>query len=86
MEKVRFSPEGEAPVDFYVLEQTRIAGVDYLLVTDTEVGDGDALILKDLSQDGEAEGIYDIVSEEKELSAVAKVFESLLDGIEFVKE
>lgn len=86
MEKVRFSPDGEAPVDFYVLEQTRIAGVDYLLVADTEVGDGDALILKDLSRDGEAEGIYDIVSEEKELSAVAKVFESLLDGIEFVKE
>ncbi len=49
MEKVRFTPqEGEA-VDFYVLEQTMIGGVNYLLVTDTEDDDGEALILCDVS-------------------------------------
>ena len=45
-------PEGQE-VDFYVLEQTRIAGRDYLLVTDAEDGDGDAYILEDISADGE---------------------------------
>ena len=26
-EKITFSPDGEEPVDFYVLEQTRIGGI-----------------------------------------------------------
>ena len=53
LEKITFRPEGEEPVEFYVLEQTRIGGHNYILVTDVEEGDGDALILKDMSQDGE---------------------------------
>ena len=46
-EKITFSPDGEETVDFYVLEQTKIAGVNYILVTDIEDGDGEALILKE---------------------------------------
>ena len=61
LEKITFRPEGEEPVEFYVLEQTRIGGHNYILVTDVEEGDGDALILKDMSQDGEEESIYDVV-------------------------
>lgn len=83
MEKITFCPdgtEGEA-VDFYILEQTRIAGVNYILVTDAEDGDGEALILKDLSKDGEAESIYAIVEEDEELGAVAQVFQSMMDDV-----
>ena len=60
MEKITFTPDGAdgEAVDFYVLEQTRIGGVNYILVTEEEEGDGEALILKDLSADGEAESIY----------------------------
>ena len=83
MEKIVFTPEGEEPVEFYVLEQTRIGGISYILVTDVEEGDGDALILKDLSEDGEAESNYCIVEDDEELSAVAGVFESMLEDIEF---
>lgn len=86
LEKITFHPEGEAPVDFFVLEQTRIGGFDYILVTDFEEGDGEALILKDLSQDGEEESLYTIVSEEEELNAVAGVFESMLEDVEFVRD
>ncbi len=82
-EKITFRPEGDDPVDFYVLEQTRIAGVDYILVTDAEEGDGEALILKDTSRDGEEDGMYTIVSDEQELVAVAGVFENMLEDIEF---
>lgn len=80
-EKITFIPEGEEPVDFYVLEQTRIGGSTYILVTDAEEGDGDALILKDLSKDGDAESIYAIVEDDEELEAVAGVFESMLEDI-----
>ena len=62
LEKIMFHPEGEEPVEFYVLEQTRIGGVDYILVTDVEEGDGEALIMKDISGDGEEEGVFTIVS------------------------
>lgn len=83
LEKITFIPGGEeTPVDFYVLEQTKLGGVTYILVTDTQEGDGEALILKDLSTEEDAEALYEIVSEDDELQAVAAVFENLLDDIE----
>lgn len=84
LEKITFNPDGEDPVEFYVLEQTRIGGISYVLVTDFEEGDGEALILKDISRDGEEESIFTIVSDDEELKAVAGVFESMLDDVEFV--
>ena len=58
--------------------------MNYILVTDAEEGDGDALILKDMSGDGEEESIFSIVDEEEELSAVAGVFQNMMDDVEFV--
>ncbi len=85
MEKIIFQAMDEEPVEFYVLEQTTVAGVNYILVTDTEDGDGEALILKDISKQDDEEAVYDIVSEDKELNAIAEIFENLLDDIEFDK-
>ncbi|MCM1040084.1 MAG: DUF1292 domain-containing protein [Ruminococcus sp.] len=82
MEKIVFRPEGEEPVEFYVLEQTRLGGIDYILVTDTEEEDGEALILRDTSKEGETEAVYEIVTEDEELNAVAAVFENMLEDIE----
>jgi hypothetical protein len=86
LEKITFTPDGEEPVEFYVLEQTRIGGFNYILVTDYEEGDGEALILKDLSKDGEEESVYTIVSDDEELEAVSGVFENMMDDITFVKD
>lgn len=86
LEKITFCPDGDEPVDFFVLEQTRISGVNYILVTDCEEGDGEALILKDLSKDEEKESVYAIVDDDTELKAVAGIFEDLLEDIEFVQE
>lgn len=86
MEKISFVPEGEEAVEFYVLEQTRLGGIDYLLVTDKEDGDANALILKDTAKDGAAESVYEIVSEDKELHAVAAIFEDMLEDVAFVEE
>lgn len=79
METVQFfDEESNIYIDFYVLEQTRISNVDYLLVTVDETGDTDALILKDISQSQDADALYEIVEEEAELNAVAKVFSELI--------
>ncbi len=86
LEKITFRPDDEEAVEFYVLEQTRIGGFNYILVTDVEEGDGDALILKDLSRDGEEESVYTIVSDDEELEAVAGVFESMLDDVDLERE
>ncbi len=86
LEKVIFNPEGEDPVEFFVLEQTRIGGFNYILVTDFEEGDGEALILKDLSNDGDEESKYVIVSDDDELTAVAGVFEGMLDDVDLIRD
>lgn len=84
MDKIAFVPKGSKEgIEFFVLEQTRVSGVNYILVTDTEEGDGEALILKDLSQDDDSESLYEIVSDETELSAIAKIFEEILEDVEF---
>lgn len=84
MEKIIFSPNGEEQVEFYVLEETRIGGFNYILVSDVEDGDGEALILKDLSNENDAEAVYEIVSDDSELMAVASVFENLLEDVDLV--
>lgn len=84
MEKIIFIPEGEEAVEFYVLEQTRLGGVDYLLVTDSEEGDGEALIMRDTSSAQEEEAVYEIVTDDEELNAVAAVFENMLDDVDLL--
>lgn len=86
LEKITFNADGDEAVDFYVLEQTRIGGYNYILVTDFEEGDGEALILKDLSQDGEEESVFTVVSDEQELQAVSGVFADMLEDVEFVQD
>lgn len=85
LEKITFNADGEDAVEFYVLEQTRIGGYNYILVTDFEEGDGEALILKDMSKDGEEESLFTIVSDEQELQAVSGVFADMLEDVEFVQ-
>lgn len=82
MEKIIFESENEVPVEFYVLEQTKLGGISYILVTEEEEGDGEALILKDVSAPEDTEAVYEIVEDETELDAVAAVFENILDDIE----
>ncbi|MCQ2542923.1 MAG: DUF1292 domain-containing protein [Lachnospiraceae bacterium] len=82
MEKIIFGEDNENPIEFFVLEQTTISGINYILVTDKEEGDSEALILKDISDREDDEAIYEIVEDDEELKAVADIFESLLDDIE----
>ena len=84
VEKIMFMPEGEEAVAFYVLEQTRLGGVDYLLVTDAETGDGEALIMRDTSASDEEEAVYEIVTDDEELNAVAAVFENMMDDVDLL--
>lgn len=83
MEKITFTLADDQIVEFYVLEQTVLGGISYILVTDSEDDEAEALILKDLSKLGEDEALYEIVDDDDELEAVSKIFQEMLDDIEF---
>lgn len=83
MEKITFTLEGEdQAAEFFVLEQTKLGGVTYILVTDSEEDDAECLILKDLSKAEEEESVYEVVENDTELLAVSKVFEELLEDVD----
>lgn len=84
MEKIKFTLDTQESVEFYVLEQTKLGGNQYLLVTDTQEGDGEALILKEVSEQGLKESVYETVEDDTELEAVAAVFENLLEDIKLM--
>lgn len=82
MEKIKFMSEEMQETDFYVLEQTKVNGVSYILVTDSEEDDAECLILKDTSAEEDKESVYEIVEDATELGTVLKIFEELLEDIE----
>lgn len=82
MERLTFQGKDGEQAEFYVLEQTRVNGVNYLLVADSEEEDGECLILKDTASEQEQESVYEIVEDEQELDAVLALFEQLLDDVE----
>lgn len=85
MEKITFVPDGEEAVDFYVLEQTTIGGVNYILVTDAEEEEeGEAYILKDISEADAEERVYSMVEDDTEFDAVSAVFENMLEDIDLI--
>ncbi len=83
-EGITFISEDGEEVLFEILEQTRLAGVDYLLVASAlEDGEAEALILKDKSQEDDIEAIYEIIEDEQEIKTLASVFKELIGDIEF---
>ncbi|HJB01549.1 MAG TPA: DUF1292 domain-containing protein [Candidatus Mediterraneibacter merdavium] len=82
MEKIRFTfADGSGGDEFFVLEETRINGSAYILVTDSEEEDAECLILKETKQPKPGDSVYEIVEDETELLAVSKVFEELLEDV-----
>lgn len=75
--------EGES-VDFYVLEETRINGMNYLMVTDAEEDDedGECYILKDVSKAEDSDAVYEFVESDDELDYLFKIFTELLEDME----
>ncbi len=82
MDKITFLTEEGNEEEFYVLEQTTVGGINYILVTDSEDDEADAFILKDLSKPDETEAQYEMVSDDEELKVVGDIFRNLLEGVE----
>ena len=72
----------EGEVLLYVLEEARISGVNYILVTDSEEDEAECYILKDVSSDQDPEAVYEMVEDDETLKALQKVFAELLEDTE----
>ena len=86
-EKIVFIDEDGNKVEMYVVEETRINNVNYLLVTEDE-GDeeeAEAYILKDISKEEDEEAVYEMVVEDSEIDYIGKVFSELLEDIDISK-
>ena len=83
MEKISFEFEGtNEQVEFFVLEQTKLNGNTYILVTESDEDEAECLILKDTSDAEDQDSVYEIVEDDNELTAVLKVFEELLEDVD----
>lgn len=81
-EKIIFYTDTEE-VEFYVVEQTRINDVNYILVADSMEDDAEALILKETVNEEDSEDIiYSEIEDDVELEAIFKVFSEILDDID----
>ncbi|MDD4113295.1 MAG: DUF1292 domain-containing protein [Herbinix sp.] len=83
-DEITFITDDNEEVVFQVIEQTRLGGVDYLLVsiTDEDEDEDKALILKDVSEDTDEEAVYSIVEDDMELAMASEIFSELIDDIE----
>lgn len=69
--------------EFYVLEQTQLQGVSYLLaVEDIEDEELEAWIFKQVGTDGD-DVCYETIDDETELNAISSIFEELLEDYDF---
>lgn len=81
--RILFETEDGDKVEFSVLEQTTLGGINYLLVADDEDEDGTFLVLKENNDISSGEiATFDIVEDEKELEAVVKIFDELLEDLD----
>lgn len=87
-EKIVFIDDDGNEVEMYVIEETRINNINYLLVTDEadeESEETTAYILKDTSDESDEEAVYEIVDEESELDYIGRIFQELLEDIDITK-
>ena len=83
MEKIKFQSDDETVEEFYIEEQTRIGGTAYLLVSDSQEEEATVYIMKDISEETRQEACYVMVEDEEELNAVFKVFEQMMEDVDF---
>ena len=82
-EKIRFETDNGESVEFFVEEETRVGGVSYLLVADSDAEEANAFILKDVSADGDAVAEYVMVEDDVEFEAIASVFAQMMEDTDF---
>ena len=75
----------DGPSEWYVVDETRINGCNYILVADAPEGDAECMILKDTAPEESKESIYEEIENEEELKIVAGMFEEALSDTDIIQ-
>ena len=83
MQSINFITDEGEEIPFYIIEQTTLAGKDFLLVTDSDTDEDEAevYIMQEIS-DQDDQPVYEFVEDEAQLEALSKVFAELLDDVD----
>lgn len=68
-------------IELYVLEQTTLAGKNYLLTADSLEDDGVVMIMKEVELEDDMVS-YEFVEDEEELKIISGIFNELTDEFE----
>ena len=79
--RILFLHDQGREIEFMVLEQTTLAGTNYLLVADSVEEDGTVLIMKEISLEEDYVS-YEIVEDEEELEIISKIFNELIEDFD----
>ncbi len=86
-EKISFEGDNGLEEEMFVLSQTVVEGISYILVTQEEEGDSDAMILKCVpGEEDEEKALYETVTDEEELNKAIAAFSEILDDVEFEED
>jgi len=79
--RIVFTDENGQEDVFYIVEETKLGDVSYLMVTETadDSEEAEAYILKDVSKPEDEEAVYEFVEDDRELDALAGIFAQLLE-------
>lgn len=75
---ITLSDDSGDEINLYVLEETTINGINYLLVSDSEEEDGECYLLRDKSEPEDLQAEYEFVDEDGELDYLSKIFTELM--------
>ncbi|MCQ2495381.1 MAG: DUF1292 domain-containing protein [Lachnospiraceae bacterium] len=85
VKKIQITTDDGVTIDLYPVAETKLNGVNYVLVADSEADDGNAFILKEV-ETVDNDIAYELVDEETELNAIGDIFNELLDDVDIVEE
>lgn len=83
-EKIVFTDDDGNEIELFVVEETRINNVNYILVTEDGSEEAEAYIFKDVSDDKSDEAVYEPVEEEDEIQYIGKIFSELLEDTDII--
>lgn len=78
-EMIIFYDDNDEEIQLEVLEQTTIAGKNYLLVLDED--EDTVLLLREIPEEGDYVS-YEVVEDDTETEAILKVFKELLEDVD----
>lgn len=84
---IRFTGDDGSVIEFEIVEQAKLGGSNYLLVTEagSDEEEADACILKEI-EDNNGDSVFEFVEDDAEFDAVSALFNSLLEDIDLVEE